>query len=105
MKTPVIALFAAIFLLGSCTLFQQQKQAPLATAEMAQRSGTSLAQLQLGFAAYQAHCGRCHEHQLPKSVNSADWHVVVPGMAWNAGMSKTEERAVLAYLLAAKSEP
>lgn len=81
-----------------------EKQAPAVTPAMASRSGTSESTLQLGRAAYIAHCGRCHEYQLPDTVSDADWHVVVPGMAWNAGMSKHDEIAVRQYLLAAKSK-
>ncbi len=40
---------------------------------------------------------------MPDDVSKADWHVVVPGMAWNAGISEAEEEAVLDYILAAKS--
>ena len=100
MKKLTISLFASTFVFASCT---NSHQTPPATIEMAQRSGKSLAQLQQGHAIYIGQCGRCHEHQLPDTVNSADWHGVVPGMAWNSGLSKSDEKAVLAYLLAAKS--
>lgn len=98
MKSFVTACIASVFVIVSCA----PQQPPPATAEMAQRSGKSLAQLQQGHAVYINHCGRCHEHQLPGSVNTEDWHVVVPGMAWNAGLKPSDEKAVLAYLLAAK---
>jgi hypothetical protein len=39
---------------------------------------------------------------MPSEVSSADWHIVVPGMAWNAGISKADENAVLKYIMAAK---
>ena len=81
-----------------------EKQAPAVTPAMAARSGTSEGTLQLGRAAYIAHCGRCHEQQMPDSVSDADWHVVVPGMAWNAGLSKHDEIAVQQYILAAKTK-
>ena len=42
---------------------------------------------------------------LPHEVSEGDWHIVVPGMAWNAGISKDEEEAVLQYLLAAREMP
>ena len=70
---------------------------------MAAASGATLPTLQRGHALYTSHCGRCHEPQLPASVQTADWHIVLPGMAWNAGLKKQDERALLAYILAAKS--
>ena len=39
---------------------------------------------------------------MPADVSKADWHVVVPGMAWNAGIPPADEKALTAYLLAAK---
>jgi mono/diheme cytochrome c family protein len=77
--------------------------APPVTPAMAARSKTSEGTLQLGRAAYIAHCGRCHEYQLPDTVSDEDWHVVVPGMAWNAGLSKQDEVAIRQYLIAAKT--
>ena len=42
---------------------------------------------------------------LPKEVSEGDWHIVVPGMAWNAGIEPADEEAVLQYLLAARDMP
>jgi cytochrome c5 len=81
-----------------------EKGAPAVTPRMAARSGVSEGTLQLGRAAYLAHCGRCHEYQLPDSVSDEDWHVVVPGMAWNAGLNKSDEVAIRQYLIAAKAK-
>lgn len=92
---------ALVFSLLGCAP-SLEKQSPAVTPAMAARSGTSEGDLQVGRAVYIAHCGRCHEYQLPDTVSSADWHVVVPGMAWNAGLSKHDEIAVQQYLLAAR---
>lgn len=70
---------------------------------MATASGKDLRTLQRGHTLYVSHCGRCHEPQLPATVNAADWHIVVPGMAWNAGLRKHQEQDVLHYILAAKT--
>lgn len=78
------------------------KTAPVPDAAMATRSGVNHETLQRGHSVYLAHCGRCHEHILPKDVSKADWHVVVPGMSWNAGISAADEEALAAYILAAK---
>ena len=78
------------------------KTAPIPDATMATRSGVKYETLQRGHAVYLAHCGRCHQPILPADVSKADWHVVVPGMAWNAGISEADETALTAYILAAK---
>ncbi len=87
-------------LLAACATGPEM--APLPDAAMASRSGTQEATLKRGHAVYLAHCGRCHEHIMPKDVSRKDWHVVVPGMAWNAGISAADEEALTAYILAAK---
>jgi hypothetical protein len=77
--------------------------APVPDASMAARSGVPTATLQRGHAVYLAHCSRCHEAVLPADVSREDWHVVVPGMSWNAGISAAEEEALNAYIGAASS--
>jgi cytochrome c5 len=75
---------------------------PVPDAVMSTRANVKLATLQRGHTVYLSHCGRCHEYILPKDVSRADWHVVVPGMSWNAGISTADEEALTAYILAAK---
>ena len=79
--------------------------APEPSDEMAKLSGTSAEQLKRGHEIYQTQCSRCHVPMLPDQVTEGDWHIVVPGMAWNAGISHEDEEAVLAYILAAKQMP
>ena len=79
---------------------------PVPDAEMARLSGRDLGQLQRGYIIYQKQCQQCHpEPLLPHEVSEGDWHIVVPGMAWNAGIGKEDEEAVLQYLLAAREMP
>lgn len=87
-----------LLLLSGCAT----KTAPVPDAAMATRSGVKHETLQQGHAVYLAQCGRCHQPILPDDVRKADWHVVVPGMAWNAGISEADENALTAYILAAK---
>lgn len=47
-------------------------------------------------------CARCHEPVMPERVSDKDWHLVVPGMAWNAGISGEDEDALMKYIMAAK---
>ena len=69
---------------------------------MAHASGRDLSQLQQGYVIYNKQCSQCHEPMLPHEVSEGDWHIVVPGMAWNAGIDRDDEEAVLQYLLAAR---
>lgn len=93
------ALLLPCCLLAGCA---SPKLPPPPDATMAARSGVPQETLQQGHAVYAANCGRCHEFIMPQDVSRADWHVVVPGMAWNAGISAADEKALTAYLLAAK---
>lgn len=99
MKNLSLVDLGVVALLCSCA---GPMQPPLPSPEMAGRSGKPLSTLQRGHAVYLAQCTRCHEAKLPETISHEDWHVVVPGMAWNAGISKADEKAVLSYLLAAK---
>ncbi len=99
MKPLSLVGLGLVVLLSACA---GPKQPLLPSVEMASRSGKPLTTLQRGHSVYLAQCTRCHEAKLPESISHEDWHVVVPGMAWNAGISKADEKAVLAYLLAAK---
>lgn len=75
---------------------------PVPDAAMAAKSGGDLLTLQKGYGVYMAECSRCHEPMMPSDVSREDWHIVTPGMAWNAGISEEDEAAVLKYILAAQ---
>lgn len=79
--------------------------APEPDAEMERVSGVPLIELQRGKEVYNTQCTRCHVPMLPDEVSEGDWHVVVPGMSWNAGIDKADEEALLSYILAAKQMP
>ncbi len=84
----------------ACTTTQQYAEMPLPDAQMASSSGKSLDDLGRGYALAQVHCSQCHEFKLPKDMQVEEWHTIVPGMAWNAGLKKHDEDAVLSYLVA-----
>lgn len=71
---------------------------------MAIRSKTPLEILQTGHGGYMRKCGECHTHLLPGEITSEDWHIIVPGMAWNAGIPPADETALLKHLIAARSK-
>lgn len=98
MKNCLAPMFAALLLVGCA----DKPSVPVPNAAMAERSGEDVAILNKGHAVYTTHCARCHEPMMPSEVSSEDWHVVVPGMAWNAGISEADEDAVLKYILAAR---
>ena len=75
---------------------------PFPDQAMANASGRKLSQLEQGYVIYNKQCSQCHEPMLPHEVSEGDWHIVVPGMAWNAGIDRDDEEAVLQYLLAAR---
>lgn len=87
--------------MGACTM--EQPLPPLPDATMAEASGTPVKTLQRGRAVYVTDCARCHEAMMPEDVSREDWHVILPGMAWNSGISAADEDAVEAYILAVKS--
>ena len=99
----IVVLFAA-FGSSSCVVDKMEKLAPRPTQQMSATSGVSLTTLENGRTIFLANCGRCHELHFPDTVSRADWHVVVPGMSWNAGVSKNDQQALLDYLLAAKAK-
>lgn len=101
MKTHLLFSAIACTLLAGCAT---PKQAPLPTMAMATASGKPLETIQRGYSVYLLKCAECHEAMMPDDVTKEDWHVVVPGMAWNAGITPQEEAAVLDYILAAKSQ-
>lgn len=68
---------------------------------MAKQSGVPLNELGEGYAVFLTQCSQCHEQRIPNYISADEWHVVVPGMAWNAGLSKKEESLVMKYLTAA----
>ena len=97
MKKPILALLIAA--VAGCA---PALVIPVPDAAMAAKSGDKLPILQKGYGVYMAQCSRCHEPMMPSKVSQEDWHIVTPGMAWNAGISEADEAAVLKYILAAK---
>jgi mono/diheme cytochrome c family protein len=71
------------------------------TKAMAAATNSDLAEIGEGHAIYMRQCSQCHEAKLPSSIPSKAWHVIVPGMAWNAGISPAEEAKVHSYIMAA----
>jgi len=77
-------------------------EVPNPTPEMAKASGTPLERLQQGHVTYMLNCGECHVYMLPKDLFEDEWEDAVPEMIKHAGLSSSDEQAVLAYVLAVK---
>jgi hypothetical protein len=75
---------------------------PEPTAAMARRSGQSLAHLGDGYGLFMRKCSECHEPRVPTNSSDPNWHPTMIGMAWNAGLTKSEEGAMVDYLRAAE---
>lgn len=99
MKTRYLAVGAVV--LAGCSPLRQP--IPVADEAMAARTGVPLSDLRKGNAVYLAQCGRCHELIPPASLKTDDWHLVMPGMCWNAGLTRADEALITKYVLAAKS--
>jgi cytochrome c5 len=96
MKTMMLGLM--VVALAGCAI--QQDLPPVPDEAMVKASGTSAVTLQRGRAVYVSDCARCHEAKMPDDITVEDWHVILPGMAWNAGISEADEDAVEAYIKA-----
>ncbi len=96
MKTLGLAVVATV--LAGCVT---GRGIPEADGAMAARSGMPITDLRRGHAVYLSQCGRCHEPVPPAQLEAADWKLVLPGMCWNAGLSKADEAAVTKYVKAA----
>jgi hypothetical protein len=79
------------------------KPASPTVEEMSRVSGVPLERLQRGHGIYMIQCGQCHELVKPENLKVSDWRMVMPGMCWNAGLTRADEALLLEYVLAAKS--
>lgn len=98
-KLLVIALSSLI--IAACVSQHDGIKKDLPTQAMATATDSNLEEIGEGHAIYMRHCSQCHEPKLPSTIPSDVWHVIVPGMAWNAGLTEVEEKQVTAYIKAA----
>jgi len=79
-------------------------EVPNPSAEMAKMSGKSLGQLERGHEVYMLKCGECHAYPLPEKVDIMDFEDAMPKMIGHAGLPKSDEKAVLDYVLGVKKQ-
>ena len=109
MKCIPAFLFALVLFLVACAsqtddpmrVLRTTGKAPMPDAAMAQRSGEDLETIGRGYWIFQRKCLECHEARVPKDPTLAAWHPTMIGMSWNAGLSQSEEAALIAYMKAA----
>jgi hypothetical protein len=79
-------------------------EVPNPDAAMAKAAGKSLSQIERGHEVYMLKCGECHSYQLPEKVDIMDWEDAMPKMIGHAGLPKSDEKAVLDYVIAVKKQ-
>lgn len=100
MKTLIlISSTIALSAITACTVQSDDPLAP--SAEMAKTANKPIEDLGKGHAIFMRQCTQCHEQRIPNEIPTKEWHKIVPGMAWNAGLSQEEERLVTEYVVAA----
>lgn len=91
----------SLLVIVACTPPSAESNNGAPTKEMATATNSDLKVIGEGHAIYMRQCSQCHEAEIPSSIPSKEWHDIVPGMAWNAGLSKAEEDKVHSYIIAA----
>ncbi len=79
-------------------------EVPNPTPQMAKMSGKPLAEIQRGHVVYMLKCGECHRYELPEDLDVDEWQDTVPKMIAHAGLEPADEQAVLAYVVAVKTQ-
>lgn len=78
-----------------------EKGLPYPSAALAAKAGVSVDEMGEGYWVYSRKCMECHGVKLPTGDLEGQWHPVVVGMAGNAGLSISEETAIVNYVRAA----
>ncbi len=71
---------------------------------MAAKAGKPLPQLKHGYDTYMLKCGECHEYKLPQDLDVDEWEETMPKMIKHAGLESADEKAVLDYVVAVKTD-
>ena len=100
-RYSIIGVGVTGLVVAACSSVQENVSPPIPNVSMAKQAGKPLDTLGRGYALSQVHCAQCHEFKMPTDMRVDEWHTIVPGMAWNAGLNKSDENAVMDYLVAA----
>jgi len=102
-KYSILGSLFAMFVITACvhTYQDPNEYHAVPSKDMATITEVPMEKLKEGHKIYKAQCSKCHEPKLPGAVPSKTWHKVIPGMAWNAGLTKDEEKKLNTYIIAA----
>lgn len=99
----ILAGVAALLLFPSCG---PSYQAPPVTGELVRISRSSPAMLERGYIVHQQKCAKCHPFENPANYDEAELvEDIMPDMAHKSKLDAADEKAVLAYVLAARKLP
>ena len=73
---------------------------PLPDPVLAKKAGITVDEMGEGYWVFSRKCMECHQAKLPVGEMKGQWHPVVKGMIGNAGLSASEEAAILNYVRA-----
>lgn len=80
--------------------------APPVTPDLVKATRVPVSELERGYQLHQMKCAKCHAFENPADYTPDELrHDVMPEMARKAKLGTVDEKAVLAYLLAARSVP
>ena len=80
--------------------------APPVSPQLVKISRSPATELERGYAVHQAKCAKCHAFEDPAKYGIDELrHDITPEMARKSKIDTVDERAVLAYLLAARKLP
>lgn len=104
MKTySIFFSLCAVFLIAACvnTYQDPNEYHAVPSKDMAIITEVPIEELREGHKIYKVQCSKCHEAKLPGAIPSGTWHKVIPGMAWNAGLTSEEEKKLTTYIISA----
>lgn len=94
---------AIALLPGSCA---PGYMAPPVSPQLVKHSRAPITELERGYDIHQAKCAKCHAFEDPANYEADEWiDDIMPEMARKSKLNAVDEKAVLAYLLAARKLP
>jgi hypothetical protein len=81
-------------------------QAPPVTPQLVKVAKAPVTELERGYVIHQAKCAKCHPFENPAEYDVDELkHEIMPEMARKSKLDTVDQKAVLAYLLAARNLP
>lgn len=96
-----LSALALVFTAACSSLGTGKGSPPKPSQELATKAGITLNEMGEGYWVFNRKCLECHAAQIPTGSLEGQWHPVMADMSGNAGLSLSEEAAVLKYVRAA----